>query len=98
VEGGYGVVLMDRVRAGASSWVIERVSELGYAMAHAEGAVEGRDRGIGEHGAKAYVLRRAQAMGLPVLRDMSVGEIRKMITVGLASARIDANLPAWVRR
>jgi hypothetical protein len=98
VEGGYGVVLMDRVRAGASSWVIERVSELGYAMAHAEGAVEGRDRGIGEYGAKAYVLRRAQAMGLPVLRDMSVGEIRKMITVGLASARIDANLPAWVRR
>jgi superfamily II DNA or RNA helicase len=98
VEGGYGVVLMDRVRAGASSWVVERVSELGYAMAHAEGAVEGRERGIGEHGAKAYVLRRAQAMGLPVLRDMSVGEIRKMITVGLASARIDANLPAWVRR
>lgn len=98
VSGGYGVVLMDRTRVGSSSWVIEHVSELGYAMAHAQGAVDGMDRSIGEGGAKAYVLKKALGMGLPVLRDMSVGEIRKMITVGLASARIDACLPPWVRR
>jgi hypothetical protein len=98
VTGGYGVVLMDRTHVGVSTWVIEHVSELGYAMAHAQGAVDGMDRSIGEGGAKQYVLKKAQGMGLPVLRDMSVGEIRKMITVGLASARIDACLPPWVRR
>lgn len=100
VSGGYGVVLMDRVRVGASSWVIEHVSELGYAMAHAEGAVE-KDQldvwGEGRNG-RNYVLRRAQSMGFPVTNAMSTGEVKKMITVGLASARIDANLPGWVRR
>jgi superfamily II DNA or RNA helicase len=104
VEGGYGVVLMDRVRAGASSWVMERVSELGYAMAHAEGAVEGLARdGLGgdyREGwrQRAYLQRRAEAMGFQIDKAMGTGEIKKMITVGLASARIDAQLPAWVRR
>jgi superfamily II DNA or RNA helicase len=100
VEGGYGVVLMDRVRAGVSSWVIEHVSELGYAMAHAEGAVEGASRDAWGEGVNSrnYVLRRALGMGLPVDRSMSTGEVKKMITVGLASARIDTRLPAWVRR
>jgi superfamily II DNA or RNA helicase len=100
VEGGYGVVLMDRVRAGSSAWVIERVSELGYAMAHAEGAVEGLARDGWGDGPKSknYVARRALGMGLTVTPDMSAGEIKKMITVGLASARIDAVLPPWVRR
>jgi superfamily II DNA or RNA helicase len=100
VDGGYGVVRMDRVRAGSSAWVIERVSELGYAMAHAEGAVEGLARDTWGDGprSKNYVARRALGMGLPVTHDMSAGEIKKMITVGLASARIDAQLPPWVRR
>lgn len=96
VTGGYAVVLMDRTRVGVSSWVIEHVSELGYAMAHAQGAVDGMtDR---SRWTKAYAVRKAQGMGLPVSADMSAGEMKKMITVGLASARIDANLPPWVRR
>lgn len=100
VSGGYGVVLMDKTRVGASAWVIEHVSELGYAMAHAEGAVERDQRdvwGEGRNG-RNYVLRRAQSMGFPVTQAMGTGEVKKMITVGLASARIDANLPPWVRR
>jgi hypothetical protein len=100
VSGGYGVVLMDRTRVGASSWVIEHVSELGYAMAHAQGAVDGMTRdewGMGRNGHN-YLLRKAAGMGLTVRFDMSSGEIKKMITVGLASARIDAQLPSWVRR
>jgi hypothetical protein len=93
-------VLMDRTRVGVSTWVIEHVSELGYAMAHAQGAVDGlgRDMWGDGHKSRNYVLRRAQAMGLSVAADMSTGEAKKMITVGLASARIDANLPPWVRR
>lgn len=98
VSGGYGVVLMDRTRVGSSSWVIEHVSELGYAMAHAQGAVEGMRHGGGDLWADSGLRRRAVAMDLPLRPDMSPGEIRKMITVGLASARIDANLPPWVRR
>lgn len=100
VDGGYGVVLLDRVRVGASSWVIERVSELGYAMAHAEGAAEGHALDTWGEGSKSenYLRRRAVAMNLPLRADMTPGEIKKMITVGLASARIDTALPAWVRR
>lgn len=100
VSGGYGVVLMDRVRAGDSQWVIEHVSELGYAMAHAEGAVEGDSLdgwGSGDR-SRSYVLKRAAEMGFAVVPGMSTGEVKKMITVGLASARIDSRLPAWVRR
>lgn len=100
VSGGYGVVLMDRVRVGESTWVMEHCSELGYAMAHAEGAVErdGMDTwGLTRNG-RNYVLRRALGMGFTVTDAMSTGEVKKMITVGLASARIDSRLPAWVRR
>lgn len=100
VSGGYGVVVMDRVRAGDSAWVIEHVSELGYAMAHAEGAVESDQLdmwGLTRNG-RNYVLRRALEMGFAVDKAMSTGEVKKMITVGLASARIDTRLPSWVRR
>ena len=94
-EGGYAVVAMSRARAGESSWVIEHCSELGYAMAHGTGAVAGEPVAV----ASSYGVRRqADRLGLIVQRGMTAGEVRKMVAVGLASARIDARLPGWVRR
>jgi superfamily II DNA or RNA helicase len=95
VEGGYAVVAMSRVRVGESAWVIEHCSELGYAMAHGQGAVDG------EPGTQlsAWSARATAAkLGLIVQRGMTAGEVRKLVTVGLASARIDGALPGWVRR
>ena len=95
VEGGYAVVAMSRARAGESAWVIEHCSELGYAMAHGQGAIVGEPAAV----ASAYGVRRqADRLGLIVQRGMTAGEVRKMVAVGLASARIDQRLPGWVRR
>jgi superfamily II DNA or RNA helicase len=95
VEGGYAVVAMSRVRVGESAWVIEHCGELGYAMAHGQGAVGGEPgQELTAHAARAM----AAKMGLPVQPGMTAGEVRKLVTVGLASARIDSRLPGWVRR
>jgi superfamily II DNA or RNA helicase len=95
MTGGYAVVAMSRARAGESSWVIEHCSELGYAMAHGAGAVAGEPA----HELSAWPARNLAAkLGLIVQRGMTAGEVRKLVTVGLASARIDQRLPGWVRR
>lgn len=112
VDGGYGVVSVHRMRRGDSRWVMERCSELSYAMAHAEGDVsdderdamqyrhsEGRPRFVAGGGFRSSSPRaEAQRIGLPVPEGATPGEVRKMLTVAYASARIDAALPGWVRR
>ena len=95
VEGGYAVVAMARARVGESAWVIEHCSELGYAMAHGTGAVAGEP---GQQLSAWSARSMAAKLGLIVQRGMTAGEVRKMVTVGLASARIDGALPGWVRR
>ncbi len=111
VDGGYGVVSLHRTRGGDSAWVMERVSELSYAMAHATGDVTEEERatmsdinGYHRKWVPGYGIRsaspRAEArrIGLPVPDGATPGEVRKMLTVAYASARIDAALPGWVRR
>lgn len=95
VEGGYAVVAMSRVRYGESAWVIEHCSELGYAMAHGQGAIAGEP---GPELSAASARSIAARMGLVVPRGATAGEVRKLVAVGLASARIDGALPGWVRR
>lgn len=101
LDGGYAVVSMHKARVGASAWVMERVSEIGTAMAHAAGDIPDNEQGnaLDYAGWSARQLhRRCAELGLPVPSGATPGEIRKMITVGLASSRIDTNLPGWVRR
>jgi hypothetical protein len=110
VDGGYAVVAMHRTRGGESRWVMERVSELSYAMAHAQGDVTDEERimmderrsakawvpGLGFRAASAR--REAERLGWVLPPETTPGEIRKMLTVAYASARIDQHLPGWVRR
>lgn len=109
LDGGYAVVALHRTRSGESSWVMERVSELSYAMAHATGEItdaerEDMERAIGPKwqpgGGFRSASPRAEArrVGLPVPEDATPGEVRKLLTVAYASARIDTALPVWVRR
>jgi len=112
VDGGYGVVSLHWTRGGDSRWVMERCSELSYAMAHATGDVTDDERaamdarGAGRRAEfvpsagwrSASPRAEARRIGLPVPEGASAGEIRKLLTVAYASARIDAALPPWVRR
>jgi superfamily II DNA or RNA helicase len=113
VDGGYGVVWVHRTRVGESDWVMERCSELSYAMAHATGEISDDERAAMEyrHGAgratfapaaggwrSASPRAEARRIGFPVPEGATPGEIRKLLTVAYASARIDAALPSWVRR
>lgn len=110
VGGGYAVVSMHRTQAGNSRWIMERVSELSYAMAHATGDVTDEERAAmeGVRMERAFVpgigfrsvspRAEARRIGLPVPEGASPGEIRKLLTVAYASARIDSALPGWVRR
>lgn len=100
-EGGYAVVSMHKARRGESAWIMERVSEIGTAMAHATGDIPDNEQGnaldyVGWSGRRLAM--KAADLGLVVPQGATPGEVRKMITVGLASSRIDANLPGWVRR
>lgn len=107
-EGGYGVVWVHRTSYGVSGWVMEYCSELSYAMAHAEGEITDKERAdVGKLTRAQWTpggfrspspRREAERNGLIVPEGASPGEIRKMLTVAYASARIDATLPAWVRR
>jgi superfamily II DNA or RNA helicase len=114
VDGGYGVVSLHRTRSGDSRWVMERCSELSYAMAHATGDVSDDERAAMElrhsEGRRARFVEsaggwrtasprsEAARIGLPVPEGATAGEVRKLLTVAYASARIDAALPPWVRR
>lgn len=102
VDGGYGVVTMHKATVGDSRWVAgcERVSELSYAMAHASGEVAGQAPELIEGRARSTLLHYARQWGLAdaVTANMSLGELRKLLVVGQGSARIDRNLPGWVRR
>ena len=113
VDGGYGVVWVHRTRVGESDWVMKRCSDLSYAMAHATGAITDDERAAMEarhsEGRRAQFVpsagwrstsprAEARRIGLPVPEGASAGEIRKLLTVAYASARIDAALPPWVRR
>lgn len=114
VDGGYGVVSVHRTRSGDSRWVMERCSELSYAMAHATGDVTDDEQAAmmvrHSEGRRAQFVEavggwrsasprtEARRIGLPVPDGASPGEVRKLLTVAYASARIDSALPPWVRR
>jgi superfamily II DNA or RNA helicase len=100
IDGGYAVVSMSRAVVGDSYWVpgAERVSELGYAMAHAQGEADLLGERHDPKWSRSTVEAQMRRYGMIVPAGASVGELRKMLAVGQGSARIDVNLPAWVRR
>jgi superfamily II DNA or RNA helicase len=111
VDGGYAVLSAHKIRRGESSWIMERCGELSYAMAHAQGDVSDDERSAFQEALRpraGYVpgvgfrtsspRLEAERAGLIVPEGATAGEIRRMLTVAYASARIDTSLPAWVRR
>jgi len=103
-RGGWDVVAMNAKGAG-SRWVARGVSELAYAMAHAEGEVttaeatiarkEARWRAGRPSGAAADLARR---MGIPGVELRTAGECSRHLTKTFASRRIDPRVPEYARR
>jgi len=103
-RGGWDVVAMNAKGAG-SRWVVKGVSELAYAMAHADGEVthaeatiarkEARWRSGKPSEAAADLARR---MGIIGVELMSAGEVSRHLTKTFASRRIDQHVPEYARR
>jgi hypothetical protein len=102
--GGWDVVAMNSREPG-SRWVVRGVSELAYAMAHADGEVtlaeasiarkEARWRSGRPSTAAADLARRMGIMGVEL---MSAGEVSRHLTRTFASRRIDPKVPEYARR
>jgi len=104
-EGHWDVIEMHKFQVGRSSWVATGVSDLGYAMAFAEGNVQPAEMMTAKRNARwrknaASDKQRALAAryGLALSASASSGEAAEAITVAMASARIDRLVPAYARR
>lgn len=96
----FDVVAMHRYNMGESRWVKRDVSDLGYAMAWAEGDVSAMEH-LTAHKSRRWRASRptekqvnlALREGLTVPSDALSGEVSNMIAVAQASSRID-----WIMR
>lgn len=96
--GCFDVVEMNRTVRG-SSYVAQGVPDLGYAMAHAEGALTPAELATGRRERSWRMLRPndnqrryATALNIAVPRDVTRGELSNMIDAKLATRRIDPYL------
>lgn len=104
-EGGYNVASIGKYAGSGWRWLLpEPVESFSYATAWAEADVTPTEASIARkgrswRGAKPTEKTAALARrwGVVVSPDMTGGEVSSRITVKMASHRIDAGLPAWMR-
>jgi hypothetical protein len=101
---GYDVVTMHKDRLHTERAIVSGVEDLSYAMAWAEGDITPTEKTIAtrERSWRARVpspkmTAFAQTLGLPVSPGARGGEVSNMITLALATRRIDGHLPAYLR-
>jgi len=103
--GTYDVTAMHKDRVGTGVWVATGIADLSYAMAWAEGEVTSGEKMIAtkERSWRAKPpsdKMRAFASRLRIIVPDGArsGEVSNLITLSLASGRIDPHLPAWAFR
>jgi len=103
-RGGWDVVAMNSREPG-SRWVVRGVSELAYAMAHAEGEVTMAEASIARKEARWRAGKPSTAaadlatrMGIRGVESMSAGEVSRNLAKIFASRRIDPRVPEYARR
>jgi len=104
-QGAWDVVAMHRYQTGNSRWVVRDIGELSLAMAHAESdvtpaeqVVSRRERAWRSKRPSSKQLDLAARYGIVVDPHATAGEVSGLISVVLASRRIDPRLPAHARR
>ncbi len=102
---GYDVITMHRDRLYTERPIVTGVEDLAYAMAWAEGDVTAterttaaRERSWRARPPSPKMAAFAQRLGLVVSPHARGGEVSNMITLALATRRIDGHLPAYVGR
>lgn len=87
---------------GYSGWIAEDVPDMGYAMAFAEANVSQEEKRLASKKARwrAFAPTEktkglAARLGIPVMPGMLAGELSGLITVAIASNRIDPFVPGW---
>jgi superfamily II DNA or RNA helicase len=102
--GGYDVTQMHRTQRHTGKWIIQGVPDLSYAMAWADGDVTSSERTTAAKGrswraqAPSEKLKAlATRLRIPFTETMRMGEVSNMVTIALASNRIDPYLPSYMR-
>lgn len=103
-RGGWDVVAMNSREPG-SRWVVRGVSELAYAMAHADGEVTLAEASIARKEARwrsgkpsTAAADLARRMGIVGVELMTAGEVSRHLARTFASRRIDPKVPEYARR
>jgi len=99
--GTYDVTAMHKTRQHTGRWIAEAIEDMSYAMAWAEGEVTRSEMATARKDRtwRARKPSKAQCtfgarLGLTLTPDMHAGEVEALITVRLASHRIDPGLAA----
>jgi len=101
---GYDVVAMHKSQSHTGRWIVQGVEDLSYAMAWAEGDVTSgekmtatKERSWRARPPTDKIRDFAQRLGLDVASGARMGEVSNMITLTLASRRIDPHIPAYMK-
>jgi hypothetical protein len=101
---GYDVVSMHKNQAHTRRTIAAAVPDLSYAMAWAEGDITpaekttaSKERSWRARGPSDKMMALAGRLGIYVPPGARMGEVSNMITLALASKRIDSDLPAHLR-
>lgn len=101
---GFDVVRMGKHIGSGSSWVIQGAPDLGLAMAVGAGDITREEAVIAKKEQRwrsghptPKALGYAQALGCITTPFMTKGEVSNLITVALASRRIDPYVPEYAR-
>lgn len=102
--GTWDVTEMDAERRGTGKWIINGVRDMSYAMGWAEGAVTpaekltaSKERAWRKEKPSDAQRGMARRWGVPLLPDMSKGEVSARLTVAIATQRIDPCVPMYAR-
>lgn len=101
---GYDVVTMHKNQLHTERAIVRAVPDLSYAMAWAEGDVTPAEKTTAAKGRSWQAMRPsgktlalAEKLSIYVPPGARMGEVSNMITLALATRRIDAHLPAYLK-
>lgn len=101
---GYDVVTMHKNQLHTERAIVRAVPDLSYAMAWAEGDVTPAEKTLAYKGRSWQALKptdkmrhKAEQLNIHVPPGARMGEVSNMITLALATKRIDLHLPAYLK-
>ncbi len=102
--GGFDVTAMHKNQRHTGRWIVQGVADLSYAMAWAEAEVTPgekttatKERSWRARSPSEKLLALAGRLAIHVPGGARMGEVSNMVTLALASRRIDPHIPSYMR-